>query len=260
VFIDFPVVCRRIDSARLTGLIHLDHARRPAVDRQSCNRNRRLRRHRSGYRPFARSRRSSRRGHRPQTGSTRGSGFGDPCGDVRAVVEETSAQDGRIDILVNNAGIMKVAPITDNDVDDWTTMVDVNIKGVLHFLSAVMPHMVTQGSGHIVSVGSVAGRRPFPGGSVYAATKFAVRALSWGLHLELGAAHGIRRIRRDRVALGSAGYAGSLERSVERSTHASARGRCTRHRVRCHLTGSRVGERSPHPAYGSANVRNPPQQ
>ena len=113
-------------------------------------------------------------------------------GDVRAVVEDTLAQDGRIDILVNNAGVMKVAPITDNDVDDWTTMVDVNIKGVLHFLSAVMPHMVEQGSGHIVSVGSLAGRRPFPGGSVYAATKFAIRALSWGLHLELGAAHGIR--------------------------------------------------------------------
>ena len=112
--------------------------------------------------------------------------------DVRAVAEETFAQDRRIDILVNNAGIMKIAPITENDVADWATMVDVNIKGVLHFLSAVMPHMVKQGSGHIVSVGSVAGRRPFPGGSVYAATKFAVRALSWGLHLELGAAHGIR--------------------------------------------------------------------
>ena len=113
-------------------------------------------------------------------------------GDVQNVVEETFAQDGPIDILVNNAGIMKIAPITENDVADWATMVDVNIKGVLYFLSAVMPHMITQGSGHIVSVGSVAGRRPFPGGSVYAATKFAVRALSWGLHLELGAAHGIR--------------------------------------------------------------------
>ncbi len=111
---------------------------------------------------------------------------------VRSVVDTTVNETGPIDILVNNAGIMKIASITENDVEDWTTMVDVNVKGVLHFLSAVMPHMVEQGSGHIVSVGSVAGRRPFPGASVYAATKFAVRALSWGLHLELGNAHGIR--------------------------------------------------------------------
>ena len=54
-------------------------------------------------------------------------------------------------------------------VEDWTRMVDVNIKGVLHFLSTVVPHMVERGSGHLVSVGSVAGRRPLPGGSVYAA-------------------------------------------------------------------------------------------
>lgn len=112
--------------------------------------------------------------------------------DVQSVVDATVDQSGRVDILVNNAGIMKIASITENDVDDWTAMVDVNIKGVLHFLSAVMPHMIERGSGHIVSVGSLAGRRPFPGASVYAATKFAVRALSWGLHLELGSAHGIR--------------------------------------------------------------------
>lgn len=112
--------------------------------------------------------------------------------EVREVVDATLSEDGRVDILVNNAGIMKIAPITENDVDDWTAMVDVNIKGVLHYLSAVMPHMVERGSGHIVNVGSVAGRRPFPGASVYSATKFAVRALSWGLHLELGNAHGIR--------------------------------------------------------------------
>lgn len=112
--------------------------------------------------------------------------------EVQAVVAQTVERLGRIDILVNNAGIMRISPITENRIDDWTAMVDVNIKGVLHFLSATMPHMVEQGSGHVVSVGSVAGRRPFPGASVYAATKFAVRALSWGLHLELGNAHGIR--------------------------------------------------------------------
>jgi NADP-dependent 3-hydroxy acid dehydrogenase YdfG len=97
---------------------------------------------------------------------------------VRAVVDQTIAQLGRIDILVNNAGIMRISPITENRVEDWAAMVDVNVKGVLYFLSATMPHMIDQNSGHIVSVGSVAGRRPFPGASVYSATKFAVRSLS----------------------------------------------------------------------------------
>jgi NADP-dependent 3-hydroxy acid dehydrogenase YdfG len=87
---------------------------------------------------------------------------------------------------------MPVAPIAECNLDDWLAMVDVNVSGVLRFLAAVLPHMVERGSGHLVTVGSLAGRRPFPGGSVYAATKFAVRALGWGLHLELGNAHGIR--------------------------------------------------------------------
>ncbi len=103
--------------------------------------------------------------------------------DVQRVTKNTLDAFGRIDILVNNAGIMPVAPIAEANVEDWTRMVDVNIKGVLHFLSTIVPHMIERGSGHLVSVGSVAGRRPFPGGSVYA---------SWGLHLELGHAHGIR--------------------------------------------------------------------
>lgn len=111
---------------------------------------------------------------------------------VRAVVEGTVEHFGALDILVNNAGIMKIAPITENRVEDWTRMVDVNVKGVLHFLSAALAVMLERGSGHIVSVGSLAGRRPFPGGTVYSATKFALRSLAWGLHLELGSAHGIR--------------------------------------------------------------------
>lgn len=111
---------------------------------------------------------------------------------VRSVVDSTIERLGAIDILINNAGIMRVAPITENRVEDWTRMVDVNVKGVLHFLSATLPHMLERGSGHLVTVGSLAGRRPFPGGAVYSATKFATRSLSWGLHLELGNAHGIR--------------------------------------------------------------------
>ena len=111
---------------------------------------------------------------------------------VEAMAAATIARFGRIDILVNNAGVMPVSPLSDGRVEDWTRMIDVNIKGVLHGVAAVLPTLIEQESGHIVTIGSVAGRRPFPGGSVYAATKFAVRALSWGMHLELGANHNIR--------------------------------------------------------------------
>ena len=111
---------------------------------------------------------------------------------VRSVVDDTVEHFGRLDVLVNNAGVMTITPITENRVDDWTRMVDVNVKGVLHFLSAALGVMLEQGSGHLISVGSLAGRRPFPGGTVYSATKFALRSLAWGLHLELGSDHGIR--------------------------------------------------------------------
>ncbi|MEM7415436.1 MAG: SDR family oxidoreductase [Gemmatimonadota bacterium] len=111
---------------------------------------------------------------------------------VRAAVAEIERDLGPIDVLINNAGVMTIGSIVDNDVEAWTRMVDVNVKGVLHFVSATMPAMVERKSGHIVNVGSVAGRRPFPSGTVYSATKFAVRGISWGLHLELGSTHGIR--------------------------------------------------------------------
>lgn len=112
--------------------------------------------------------------------------------EVRRAVQAGIEAFGPIDVLINNAGIMKLAPIIENDVEAWSRMIDVNLKGALYFLSETLPGMVEQRRGHIVNVGSVAGRRPFPGATVYAATKFAMRALSWGLHLELGNAHGIR--------------------------------------------------------------------
>ena len=115
---------------------------------------------------------------------------------VRAEVESLARRAvdafGGIDVLVNNAGVMPLSRMEELRVDDWERMVDVNLKGVLYCLGAVLPVMLEAGGGHVVNVGSVAGRRPFPGGSVYAATKFAVRALSWGMQLELSAARGIR--------------------------------------------------------------------
>lgn len=111
---------------------------------------------------------------------------------VERVVAATMERWGRIDLLVNNAGVMPLSPIEELRVEDWERMIDVNVKGVLYGIAAVLPVMLQQGGGHVVNVGSVAGRRPFPGGSVYSATKFAVRALNWGMQLELSAARGIR--------------------------------------------------------------------
>lgn len=111
---------------------------------------------------------------------------------MEALAKAVLERWGGIHILVNNAGIMPLSPLADLRMDDWERMVDVNVKGVLFGIGAVLPAMLAAGDGHVVNVGSVAGRRPFPGGAVYSATKFAVRALSWGMQLELSAARGIR--------------------------------------------------------------------
>ena len=76
--------------------------------------------------------------------------------------------------------------------EEWERMVDVNVKGVLFCIGAVLPHMIKQASGHIVNISSVAGRRVMPGAAVYCATKFAVSALSEGLRMELGQSSNIR--------------------------------------------------------------------
>ena len=99
---------------------------------------------------------------------------------------------GAVDVLINNAGLMPLSFVKNVRMNEWTRMVDVNINGVLYCTGAVLPHMVERKSGHIVNVSSVAGRRVFPGGAVYCATKYAVTAFSEGLRMELGAKYGIR--------------------------------------------------------------------
>jgi len=86
--------------------------------------------------------------------------------------------------MINNAGLMPQAPLELLKVNEWDRMIDVNIKGVLYGVAAALPYMKQQKSGHFINVSSVAGHKVGPGFAVYAATKFAVRALSEGLRQE----------------------------------------------------------------------------
>ena len=111
---------------------------------------------------------------------------------VEALVEETVNTFGRVDILINNAGVMLLSYMRNAHVDEWEKMIDVNLKGPLFGIGAVMPIMREQGSGHIINVSSMAGRRVFPSGAVYCGTKFGLHAITEGLRSELGHKNNIR--------------------------------------------------------------------
>ncbi|HEY4460208.1 MAG TPA: SDR family oxidoreductase, partial [Pseudonocardiaceae bacterium] len=103
---------------------------------------------------------------------------------VRDFVRGAIERHGRIDVLVNNAGIMPLSRLDTGRVEEWNQMIDVNMRGVLNGIAAVLPIMTAQGSGHVVNVSSTLGIDVIPTSAVYSATKAAVRVLSEGLRRE----------------------------------------------------------------------------
>jgi NADP-dependent 3-hydroxy acid dehydrogenase YdfG len=120
------------------------------------------------------------------------------CFDVRdkkAVFENIDSLPtpfSAIDVLINNAGNAHgLSPVQDGDLDDWDAMIDINVKGLLYVSKAVIPKMIAQENGHIINIGSIAGKEVYPNGNVYCASKFAVDALNKSMLIDLNQ-YGIR--------------------------------------------------------------------
>jgi NADP-dependent 3-hydroxy acid dehydrogenase YdfG len=105
-------------------------------------------------------------------------------GDLELLVGAAVEEFGRLDVLVSNAGIGKIGPMSDLDVDGWSAMIDVNLRGVLHGIAAALPVFRRQGRGHFVTTVSTAGLKVVPTMAVYAGTKNAVRTVMEALRQE----------------------------------------------------------------------------
>ncbi|MBP2479198.1 NADP-dependent 3-hydroxy acid dehydrogenase YdfG [Crossiella equi] len=104
--------------------------------------------------------------------------------DLQGLVDQAVTEFGRLDVLVGNAGIAKLGPMADLDVDAWTAMLDVNVRGVLHGIAAALPVFRRQGRGHLVTTLSMAGVRVLPTMAVYAGAKNAARTILESLRQE----------------------------------------------------------------------------
>ncbi|KAA1247587.1 SDR family NAD(P)-dependent oxidoreductase [Aquimarina sp. RZ0] len=120
------------------------------------------------------------------------------CFDVRdkervfAAIDSLPAEFSKIDILINNAGNAHgMNPIQTGNLDDWDAMIDINVKGLLYVSKAVILTMISNQSGHIINIGSIAGKEVYPNGNVYCASKHAVDAINKSMQLDLNA-YGIK--------------------------------------------------------------------
>jgi len=105
---------------------------------------------------------------------------------VKAAVSELPDSWKNIDVLVNNAGLaLDLSPVQEGNEDDWDVMIDTNIKGLLFVGKAVAELMIPAGKGHIINIGSIAGKEVYPRGNVYSATKHAVDAITKGMRLDM---------------------------------------------------------------------------
>lgn len=105
---------------------------------------------------------------------------------VEAAIAQLPPEWSAIDILINNAGLSRgLDKLQDADIQDWEEMIDTNIKGLLYVTRTIVPSMISRQQGHVINIGSIAGHQVYPAGSVYCATKAAVRSISEGLKIDL---------------------------------------------------------------------------
>lgn len=112
------------------------------------------------------------------------------CFDVRDREETTNAlaqiDSQQIDVLINNAGLaVGVSPIDQGNFEDWDRMIDTNVKGLLNVSHSIIPKMIQRKEGHIINIGSIAGKEVYPNGNIYCASKHAVDAISQGMRIDL---------------------------------------------------------------------------
>ncbi len=104
--------------------------------------------------------------------------------EVKQIVNDAIGKFGKVDVIVNNAGVMPLSLLEEGKIEEWDRMVDVNIKGVLYGIDAVLGHMRERGAGQVINIASTAGHRVVKSGAVYCGTKHAVRAITEGLRME----------------------------------------------------------------------------